>query len=186
MTSEPGPRSDSRRNHEAILSAAIAVLANAPLASMSEIAQASGIGRTTLYRHFPDRGALEAAIYERVIAEAYALADATLQVPAQDPIEPVQNLCVALAGLGDRYRFMGQHDDAAVHTKLEERRHRDEPLYAFLEAAQSAGAITGEASVDWLFSVVVGLIMEATGPVFADTDRRNEMLRTTVRRVLAP
>ena len=37
---------------------------------MREIADASGTGRTTLYRHFPDREALVAAIYERVLNEA--------------------------------------------------------------------------------------------------------------------
>jgi AcrR family transcriptional regulator len=186
MTPEPNLRSDSRRNHEAILTAAIAVLASAPQASMGEIAQASGTGRTTLYRHFPDRRALEAAIYQRVFAEADSLTAETLRDAPDDPIETAQNLCVALAGLGDRYRFLGQHDAATVRSDLEERRHRGEPLYAFLSAAQRSGDVSRELSVDWLFSVLIALIMEATGPAFQDAERRNEMLRATVRRVLAP
>jgi AcrR family transcriptional regulator len=63
-------RSDASRNHEAILTSAITVLADSPQASMQDIAEASGTGRITLYRHFPDRNALLAAIYDRVLAEA--------------------------------------------------------------------------------------------------------------------
>jgi AcrR family transcriptional regulator len=186
MTAKANLRSDSRRNHEAILTAAITVLASAPQASMSEIANASGTGRTTLYRHFPDRGALETAIYERALAESDSLTAATLREASADPIETVQNLCVALADLGDTYRCMGQHNAATVRSDVEERRHRGQPLYAFLRAAQQSGEISREASIDWLFSVLLALIMEASGPVFHDAEHRNEMLRTTVRRVLAP
>ena len=69
-TTSAHQRRDAERNHEAIVTAAIAVLADAPEATMAEIAAASGIGRSTLYRHFPDRAALVDAISLRVRAEA--------------------------------------------------------------------------------------------------------------------
>ena len=94
-------RSDANRNHEAILIGAIAVLADSPQASMREIADASGTGRTTLYRHFPDRQALVAAIYERVLNEADEMTAAHSGRGAlrPTPSQVLGDLAVALAGL---------------------------------------------------------------------------------------
>src|SRR5664279_5591341 len=113
----PRKRSDAVRNRAAILSSAISVLADAPAASMREIAVASGTGRTTLYRHFPDRDALIAAITDRIFAEARVLnARALTDAGDRDPVEVMSDLSVELAGLGDRYRFLAQlpHDDRAA------------------------------------------------------------------------
>lgn len=186
MTGHTQLRSDSRRNHEAILSAAIAVLASAPQASMSDIAHASGMGRTTLYRHFPDRQALIAAIYERVLAEAESVSSELLREASGDPIGVVQDLSVALAGFGDRYRFLSHHDATALDEGPQSRQRRGEPLHAFLRSAQRSGQICRDVSVDWLFTILVAVITEAGRPPFRDAEERNAMLRTTVRRLLAP
>jgi AcrR family transcriptional regulator len=59
----PGLRADARRNRERILAAARDVFveqgADAPL---DEIAARAGVGIATLYRRFPDRGALTCAV----------------------------------------------------------------------------------------------------------------------------
>jgi AcrR family transcriptional regulator len=55
-------RADARRNEAAIAEAAMRVLAQQPQASMAEIAEASGLGRATLYRHFRNRSELVHAI----------------------------------------------------------------------------------------------------------------------------
>ena len=179
-------RSDACRNHEAILVAAIAVLAADPQASMHDIAQASGIGRTTLYRHFPDRSALEAAIYHRVLSEADSISSGLLRPETEDPIHDVQELCVALAGLGGRYRFLTQHNASVTATDPESLRHRGARLRAFLRSAQRADKICAEVSADWLLTVLVALMIEASGHAFRDAEQRNATLRATVRRLLAP
>jgi TetR/AcrR family transcriptional repressor of lfrA len=43
------------RTRKAILEAAITVLSENPAASLSEIATAAGVGRSTLHRHYPER-----------------------------------------------------------------------------------------------------------------------------------
>jgi AcrR family transcriptional regulator len=56
-------RRDAQRNHAAIVQAASEVLSGrAPVALMPEIARRAGVGQATLYRHFPDRSALAAAV----------------------------------------------------------------------------------------------------------------------------
>ncbi len=57
-------RSDAAASRERILEAA-AALAGDRRMSMIEVAAAAGVGRSTLYRHFPSRQALEAALQQR-------------------------------------------------------------------------------------------------------------------------
>jgi TetR/AcrR family transcriptional regulator, mexCD-oprJ operon repressor len=60
-------RADARRNVERILDAAVACLSRDPEASVSEIAQAAGVGRVTVYGHFGSREALIEAALTRLL-----------------------------------------------------------------------------------------------------------------------
>lgn len=56
-------RRDAQRNRSAIVQAASeAMTTPRPAVGMSEIARRAGVGQATLYRHFPDRDALTAAV----------------------------------------------------------------------------------------------------------------------------
>ena len=57
-------RSDARRNRDAILRSAEEVFAAEDVSvPLQRIAERAGVGRGTLYRHFPDRYSLAAALY---------------------------------------------------------------------------------------------------------------------------
>jgi AcrR family transcriptional regulator len=58
-------RSDGRRTREAILDAAHAALVRDHRTTVQEIAEAAGVGRSTIYRYFPTRDELEQALSER-------------------------------------------------------------------------------------------------------------------------
>lgn len=70
------PRADSLRNRDLLLTAAKTAFgetgADAPL---EDIARRAGVGIGTLYRHFPTREALVAAVYERELAQLAQAAD---------------------------------------------------------------------------------------------------------------
>jgi AcrR family transcriptional regulator len=68
-TAKPTRRADAQHNVEKILGAAVACLSRNAEASVSEIAQAAGVGRVTLYGHFPSRDALVEAALTRVLSE---------------------------------------------------------------------------------------------------------------------
>jgi AcrR family transcriptional regulator len=55
-------RRDAARNRDAILAAARDLLGSGRDVPMYEIGRRAGVGQATLYRHFPDRSALVAAI----------------------------------------------------------------------------------------------------------------------------
>ncbi|GIJ43419.1 transcriptional regulator [Virgisporangium aliadipatigenens] len=59
----PARRRDAQRNRAAIVEAAVkAMTGRASVVPMPEIARRAGVGQATLYRHFPDRRALTAAV----------------------------------------------------------------------------------------------------------------------------
>lgn len=72
----PRKRADAVRNMEAILDAAAIRLSEDADASMADIASAAGVGRVTLYGHFPSRRDLVDATVGRALAEGHAALDA--------------------------------------------------------------------------------------------------------------
>jgi AcrR family transcriptional regulator len=81
------PRADAERNRIRLLETAKAAFAEkGSAASLDEIARTAGVGAGTLYRHFPTRDALIAAVYrnetEQLVAAADRLAEAHPPVAA--------------------------------------------------------------------------------------------------------
>lgn len=179
-------RRDAERNHEAIVTAAIAVLADSPEATMADIAGASGIGRSTLYRHFPDRAALVAAISARVRGEALGIVDEHLSgASPTDAVAVLSELADTLAGLGDRYRFLLAQDERR-HPEHDHERPRDARAREYLAAAQAAGSVRGDLDPEWLADVYAHVLVAAVKHCFADPATQRAAIEATVRSLLAP
>lgn len=72
----PPRRRDARRNRALIVEAAREVFAAAGFdAPLDAVARRAGVGRGTLYRHFPDRYALAVAIFEVEVRDIERLAE---------------------------------------------------------------------------------------------------------------
>lgn len=71
----PAKRADARRNIAAILEAAVTCLGRDPDASVAQIALEAGVGRVTLYGHFPSR----AALVEAAVSHAIDVGDEVLE-----------------------------------------------------------------------------------------------------------
>src|SRR3569623_3664214 len=70
-------RGDAQRNLDALIEAAKAVFASSGVDSpVRDIAEKAGVGVGTVYRHFPQRSDLVAAVFRREIAACAAEADA--------------------------------------------------------------------------------------------------------------
>ncbi|MDZ7881676.1 MAG: TetR/AcrR family transcriptional regulator [Mycobacterium sp.] len=70
---EPGARGRTRR---AIIEAAISVITDNPAATLTDIAEVAGVGRSTLHRHFPERSDLLRAVALQVHAASNAAIEA--------------------------------------------------------------------------------------------------------------
>jgi AcrR family transcriptional regulator len=70
------PRADAERNRLRLLETAkVAFAEKGSAASLDEIARMAGVGAGTLYRHFPNRDALVAAVYRNETEQLVAAAD---------------------------------------------------------------------------------------------------------------
>lgn len=179
-------RRDVERNREAIVTAAIAVLADAPQATMNDIAHASGFGRSTLYRHFPDRSSLIEAIHTRVLTEAGAVMHAHLDAAGdREPVMVLTELASAIVDLGDRYRFL-ERREGEKHSERHDEQRRRQPLLRYLATAQASGAIRGDLDRNWLFTMVVHTCTAAIEHCFASQEARRQAVAATIRTLLSP
>ena len=97
--------SDRLRTPAAILEAAARLLAEDGDASMADLAGAAGVGRATLYRYYPSREALLAALTAEALDElAGRLADAGLETVGVE--EAIGRTVRAVLTVGDRYAVL--------------------------------------------------------------------------------
>ncbi len=169
-------RADAQRNGEALLQAALAVFTTSGVdAPVREIAEKAGVGIGTLYRHFPQRSDLVAAVFRH---EVDACADAAASLAAEH--EPGE----ALARWMQRYA-------AFIATKrgLATALHSGNPAFdtlpayfqkrllpafrTLLDAAIAAGAVRADVYADDLLSAVPGLCTQALDE---DPDRARRMV----------
>ncbi len=100
-------RSDSRENRQQILAAAKQLFATQGVGatSMKEIAQAAGVGKGTLYRHFEHKGELCRAL----IKEDLAAFQAQLSILIDDSRAEVSPLARLDTLIAERVRFTESH-----------------------------------------------------------------------------
>jgi AcrR family transcriptional regulator len=153
--SEARLRSDARRNRRTVLDAAVALLAQRPQATMQEVADASGLGRTTVYRHFPRRQDLIDALFEEVLREAAETVEDALR-NASSARELLCELGPRIIAIGDRYRFLDAHPDLRERA-LSPQNDDANPLEAYLNKAQARGEVRRDLPVAWMLTTLRGL-----------------------------
>jgi AcrR family transcriptional regulator len=151
-TSEPQRRKDAQRNRDAILAAARELFADSADVPMYEVARRAGVGQATLYRNFPDRRNLAAALLgehmestERLAAEHARDPDAFF-VLLRDVVETIARF-YPLAELA--------REDACLGSELDRRRRRlAELMKEPLRDAKAAGTVRRDLTIDDVFLVV--------------------------------
>jgi AcrR family transcriptional regulator len=144
---ETALRSDARRNVERVLETALRVLGENPSASVEQVATASGVHRSTVYRRFPTRDELVQALLRRALAEMSALVGAAARGAPEE--EKLRHLCAEVTRVGERYAFLTTHyrvadlgPDPVGLRKLMRRYQRAAVLRDDLPAAWLASAFT--------------------------------------------
>lgn len=153
-------------SREQIMTAAIQHLNESPSASMAQLAEAVGISRATLHRHFSSREELMLALsrrghdqWERVQLDA-GLEAATASGDREMLEKAMRALLVGLIEVADEYAF-GLTDYAlAYHPELQRRvAELEDREIAFYTAAQRAGLLSTRLPARWVGSVMYGLLV---------------------------
>ncbi len=164
-TGQAPRRKDAQRNREAILAAARELFADGADVPMYEVARRAGVGQATLYRNFPDRRDLAAALLLEEMEHTEELA----AEHAGDPdafFVLLRNVAATIA----RFHALGElaREDACLGSALETRRRRlRELLKEPLRAAKAAGTVRCDLTIDDVFLVVLmvrGAIDANDGP----------------------
>lgn len=184
-----GRRADAQRSIAAILDAAQACLTRDPDASTSQIASTAGVGRVTLYGHFPSRADLVDAVFAHTLNDAGETLDA-LDLTG-DPREALDRLVTSSWQIVYQFRALLQ---AAQRTLGPERirEHHERPLrrvQALLARGQREGAFRTDLPVSWLaatfYSVMHGAADEIAAGRLAEQDT-SRMISATLLAAFTP
>lgn len=173
------PRADARRNTDALLAAAMAVFSTSGVdAPVREIAEKAGVGIGTVYRHFPQRSDLIAAVFRREIdgcADAAATL-ATAHAPAEalarwmqryvDFIAAKRGLAAALHSGDPAYEALPAYFDKRLRPALQ----------ALLDAAETAGEVRAGVEPGELLHAVASL----SAPVRDNLEQARRMVALLV------
>jgi len=157
-------RADAQRNVDGLLQAAKTVFATSGVdAPVREIAEKAGVGVGTVYRHFPQRADLIAAVFRR---EIDACADAAPTLAAAHPpgealarwIQRYAAFVVTKRGLATA---LHSGDPAYDALPAYFQRRLQPALRGLLEAAAAAGEARADIDPDELLGAVGSLCMRA-------------------------
>ena len=169
-------RADAKRNVDALLEAALAVFATAGVdAPVREIAARAGVGTGTLYRHFPQRSDLIAAVFRHEVDDC---ADAAWLLAAEyGPGEALARWMQRYADFLAAKRGLAtalHSGDPAFETLPAYFQKRFRPaLQTLLEAAAASGEVRTDIEPDDLLQVVGSLCMSVR-------DDQNDYVRRMV------
>ena len=148
---------DSRlRTPAAILAAAARLLAESEAASMADVAAAAGVGRATLYRYYPSREALVAALAAEAVQEAGTrLADAGLDTAP--PEEAIERIVRALIAVGDRFAVLVTRECIELDPDAIERLI-SQPIRRVFQRAVDEGLLRDDLPLDIQLELFGGIV----------------------------
>jgi TetR/AcrR family transcriptional repressor of mexCD-oprJ operon len=180
-----GRRADAEHNTARILDAAAACLSRSTTASMAEIAQAAGLGRVTLYGHFPSREALIEATLARLLEQGEAVL-AGLDLTG-DPRQALRTL------IESSWRLIADADAVlqAAQSALPPGRIRElhakpgQRVEALIRRGQAEGAFRTDLPATWLVSVLYHVLKGAAADLASGRLDQSDAPRFIVATILA-
>jgi AcrR family transcriptional regulator len=173
------------RTRQAILEAAVTVIARNHSASLADVAAEAGVGRTTLHRYFAERSDLIAALavhsLERVAAATERAALSSGPAP-----EALARLCREYFELGDVLTLLFNEFTAE---SWEQEVEHDRALLALVERGHAEGTIDPALPAAWIQYTLWALLYSSASLMDQCAVPRHEALDLCVRsltKVVAP
>ncbi len=154
-------RQDAQRTVARVVEVATRVLADSPEATMQEIADAAGLGRATVYRHFATREDLMAAITLAAFSELGVTLEQS-RLDEGDVVDALHRALEAILAVGDRYRFLAERPHAVDSPeKRAAVQERFAPVVALIARGREEGVIDPGVTVEWAGAVLGGVLRAA-------------------------
>ncbi|MFC5826949.1 TetR/AcrR family transcriptional regulator [Nonomuraea insulae] len=167
MTSPRPLRADAQRNRDLLLAAAARVFAERGTdAPLDDVARSAGVGNATMYRHFPTRSDLLAAVYADEVAHLCTRAEELRQ--SESPQEALHEWLRLFMDhiTTKRDLALAATDQTALHAEW----HRSmlDTASGLLDEAKRAGAVRADLDVRDLLTLVRGITLAATDQAQAE------------------
>lgn len=150
-------RADAARNLTAVLRTGARLLAEDPSTSLSAIAGAAGVDRTTVHRRFATREALLSAVFQAKIDSAERVLDEARLMEAPVAVA-LHRYAEGIIPVSREWpvgtRRMMQEDPGARGRREEQSRRLD----AFLQRAVDEGFLRSDVSLAWVRAVLDQLV----------------------------
>ena len=159
----------------------LARLTQDPAASMSDLAEAAGVSRATLFRRYPSRHDLVVALSR---AAVLALEEAVERARPEEgaPVEALRRVCLEVAALGPGMGVLVLQPLAAEAEAglLEQAASSEARVVALVRRGQRAGDVAVEADPTWVLAALTWLTVGA-----ADEVRRGRLAPARVPELVA-
>lgn len=144
------------RHRAPLLDVVAEVLVSDPSASLADVAEAAGIGRTTLHKQYATRGDLIRAVGFRALD---LWEQALGGVTDSDPDGGLRAMVAAMIPIGPQLAFLWRTPSFDHDTEIKRRWHAvQEHLLGVLRRAQALGILAAEAPEWWLLQTFFALI----------------------------
>jgi AcrR family transcriptional regulator len=168
-------RADAARNRDRLLEVALHAFTDDGVdVPLEKIAAEAGVGVGTLYRHFPNRNALVAAVYQ---LEVERLCDSPADLLAEhSPEDALREWMSRFVEYGAAKRGLSEALSAAVASGLplfaNTRARMLAALRTLLEAAVAAGTIRADVDADDVLRAMGGVWQMSDGPQWREQTQR--------------
>jgi AcrR family transcriptional regulator len=185
QTDSPAPqrrRADAERNERHIVDAAAEVIWRQPNATIAEVALASGLGRATIYRHFPTRDDLLRGIARHGFEKtAQALRDArpgegtaveALMRMIDASVQPANVCMIVLNQLPEPVASEAEKAELLA------------PVVEALERGVASGELRGDLDIPWTLRAIGALYELAMKELASGQRSREEIVRLMAQSLL--
>lgn len=182
-------RADAQRSIAAILDAATESLSRNPEASVSEIAKLAGVGRVTLYGHFPSRADLVDAAFAHAIEAGHDALEAVDLTG--DPREALGRLVESSWHLVDRFRSLLLAAQSVLPPGRIRALHAEpmDRVQRLIERGQAEGVFRDDLPVSWLVATTHAVMHNAADEINAGrltTDQAAPVITATLLAAFTP
>ncbi len=169
------------RTRQAIIDAAVEVLARNPAASLGDVAAAANVGRTTLHRYFAERADLIAALREEAELRLIG-AHHRARVTEDSGATAIRRLCQEYFDLGDILSLMFT-EQLSADTRSAETARCDGEFEAMVRRGHTDGSVDPELPSSWVISLLWSQLYAGWAYMAEHGLSRHEVMRLVLRSV---